>query len=176
MKILLLLASLLLIHYAGIAQDRERWPVKTLTDGFKPDTAHPKKATVKRVQKKKKIKVGDQDARLKTEKKVVTITGTIVDIKRESDGDYHIEVTDNTMDSAFVCETVDPSDADAKKSPYAKQYEKVWAVVTQPVLLKKGDKVTFTGVLFQDQKHGLPSKLRTRNYIEMHPVLKAKKY
>ncbi|MEW6470598.1 MAG: hypothetical protein AB1458_16935 [Bacteroidota bacterium] len=171
-----LILPFLLITVAVAAQVRERWSVKTLTDGFKPDTARIQKVTVKKIQKKKLIKVGDQSPRLKTEKKVVTITGIVKVIKLEKpphgDGDYHIEVTDASMDSTFVCEAVEPADSTAKNSPYLANYLQVRKVVEK---LKVGDKVSFTGVLFQDQKHGLPSKLRTRNYIEMHPILKAKK-
>lgn len=170
------LTALLLCSSAPAQVVRERWPVKTLTDGFKPDTNNVQPVTVADIQKKKIIKVGDQDARMETEKQVVRITGTIVVIKEEKgkkgDKDYHIEVTDESMDSTFVCECVSPKDKAAKKSPYIKEYAKVRKVVKK---LKVGDKVTFTGVLFQDQKHGKPSKLRTRNYIEMHPILNAKK-
>jgi hypothetical protein len=169
------LITALLVSTIGFAQ-RERWPVKTLTDGYKPDTNNVLPVTVKDIQKKKLIKVGDQDARIETEKQVVQVTGTIKIIKQEKgkkgDKDYHIEVTDDSMDSTFVCECVNPKDKAAKKSPYAKEFAKARKVVAK---LKAGDKVTFTGVLFQDQKHGVPSKQRTRNYIEMHPILKAKK-
>ena len=120
--------------------------------------------------------MGDHDARMETEKQVVEITGTIKVIKEEKgakgDRDYHIEVTDESMDSTFVCECVYPKDKVAKKSPYLKNYKAARKVVQK---LKVGDKVTFTGVLFQDQKHGKASKQRTRNYIEMHPILKANK-
>jgi hypothetical protein len=174
LKPLILLSAVL---FAGFAfAQRERWSVKTLTDGYKPDTMHVQIVSVKDIQKKKLIKVGDQDARIETEKQVVQITGTIKIIKQEKapdgDGDYHIEVTDSTMDSTFVCECVNPKDSKAKKSPYLKNFKAARKVVAK---LKVGDKVTFTGVLFQDQKHGTPSKQRTRNFMEMHPILKAKK-
>ncbi|MBI4931904.1 MAG: hypothetical protein HY841_14170 [Bacteroidetes bacterium] len=168
-------AALVLSSVEGFAQ-RERWSVKTLTDGFKPDTNTVTTVTVKDIQKKKLIPVGDQDARMETEKQVVQITGTIKVIKEEKgkkgDGDYHIEVTDASMDSTFVCECVNPKDTKAKKSLYKNNFIKARKVVKT---LKVGDKVTFTGVLFQDQKHGKSSPLRTRNFIEMHPILNAKR-
>lgn len=157
------------------AQTHERWDVKTLTDGFAPDTNKVKKVTVAAIEAKHLVKVSNTQPRLKSEKQVVRITGTIKRIAPETgkggDGDYHIEVSDDSMDSTFVCEAVDPGNADTKKSPYIDNFKKVRSVA---VKLKVGDKVTFTGVLFQDKYHS-PSELRTRNFVEMHPILKAKK-
>jgi len=176
MKTFIINSLILLISLCSYAQVHQRWDVKTLTDGFVPDTINVKKVTVKQIQAKPRIKVKNTQARMNSEKKVVRITGTITRIELEAgadgDGDYHIEVTDSTIgDSTFVCEAVDPDNSITKNSPYAGNFIKVRKVVKD---LKKGDKVTFTGVLFQDKYHS-PSPHRTRNFVEMHPILKARK-
>lgn len=173
MKLQLLFITLLL-GLCCSAQVHQRWPVKTLTDGFAPDTNAVKKVTVKQMHSKKRTKVKDTQPRLKFEKQVVQITGTITRIVPETgadgDGDYHIEISDNSLgDSTFVCEAVDPENSITKKSPYLGNFIKVRSVVKD---LKKGDSVTFTGIIFQDKYHS-PSPLRTRNFIEMHPIIKA---
>ena len=172
MKTFILFTFIIFVSVIGYSQVHERWDVKTITDGFVPDTNSVKKITVAQIQIKKKIRIKNTQPRLNMEKQVVRITGTISRIALEGDMDYHIEITDGTMgDSTFVCEAVDPNNSIVKTSPMLPSYKRVRKVVKK---LKKGDKVTFTGVLFQDKYHS-PSPNRTRNFIEMHPILKAKK-
>ena len=165
-------------NFLANAQTHQRWDVKTLTDGFKPDTTHVKKITVAKIEPIAKVRIKDTQPRLNFEKQVIKITGTVSRIQLEKgtaskpgDMDYHIEVTDDSMDSTFVCEAVNPNDESAKKSNYVTEVKKDRAIAKK---LKVGDKVTFIGVLFQDKYHK-PSPLRTRNFLEMHPILKAKK-
>ena len=161
------------------AQVHERWDVKTLSDGFIPDTSKVKKVTVAKIEIIKKVKIRNTQPRLNFEKQVIQITGTISRIQLEKgttkspgDMDYHIEVTDGTMsDSTMVCEAVDPNDQSASSSPYISNFKAVRKIAEQ---LKVGDKVIFTGMLFQDKYHS-PSPHRTRNFLEMHPIIKAKR-
>jgi hypothetical protein len=179
MKRISILILIVLISLRGYPQKHERWDVKTLTDGFIPDTSHVKKVTVAKIQPIPKVRIRNTQTRLNFEKQVIKITGTITRIQLEKgstakpgDMDYHIEVTDGTMgDSTFVCEAVNPDDDGADASPYVSNFKKVRTLAEH---LKVGDKVTFTGMLFQDKYHS-PSQLRTRNFLEMHPILKAKK-
>jgi hypothetical protein len=168
MKRLLLLMTFGIRITCLAQQEHERWDVKTLTDGFTPNLNSVQKVTVAKIEPKAKIRVRNNQPRLNFEKQVVKISGKISDIKLEDDGDYHIEVTDGTMDdSTMVCEAVDPSNHTTANSPYASKFRTVRAKVSQ---LHKGDQVTFTGVLFQDKYHS-PSTHRTRNFVEMHPIL-----
>lgn len=177
MKNILFCLLVITISLASYAQVHERWDVKTLSDGFVPDTNKVKKITVAKIEPILKVPVRNTQPRLNFEKQVIRITGTIRRVQLEKgtaakpgDMDYHIEVSDGTIgDSTFVCEAVDPENSVAKTSRYISNFIKVRMLAGQ---LKVGDKVTFTGILFQDKFHS-PSKLRTRNFLEMHPILKA---
>lgn len=170
MKLLLPICTILFCITAN-AQIHERWDVKTLTDGFSPVISSATKTTVAKMAKKAKVGVRNNTPRMNFEKKVVRITGTIAKKVHESDGDFHIEVTDGTLgDSTLACESVDPANSAAANSPFVTQFQSVRGVIEGK---KVGDKVTLTGVIFQDKKHGKPTK-RTGNYLEMHPILVAK--
>jgi len=135
------------------AQIHERWDVKTLGDGFKPDTANARRINVKEISLIPKVRVGNTTPRMDREKEVVRIEGTISRIQLENDGDYHIEVTDGTLgDSTADCEI---PEVFAELHSYA-SHKKV------------GDPITVIGPLFQDKFHK-PSKWRTRNFWEIHP-------
>ncbi len=163
---------ILLFSIPASAQTHERWDVKTITDGFIPNMQTAKKVSVASIARIAKIGVRNTQPRLNFEKRVITITGTITRIKLETDGDYHIEVSDGTLnDSTLVCEAVNPDLPVAKKSPMVSKFTSVRTVVSN---LKKDDQVIFTGILFQDKYHS-PSPNRTRNFLEIHPILKAKK-
>ncbi len=166
----LILVFFLLAWVTGFAQEHERWDVKTLTDGFSPDISSAKRITVAKIESIRKVPVRNNQPRLNMEKQVVTITGTIRRVQLESDGDYHIEVGDGSMqDSTFVCEAVDPTNLVAATSGNLTYFTAVRSVAST---LHVGDKVTFSGVIFQDKYHS-PSPYRTRNFVEMHPILRA---
>jgi hypothetical protein len=169
MKTLLLFIFILFASKINYAQVHERWDVKTLTDGFQP-TGPAKKITVAKIEPKPKIGVRNTQPRLNFEKQLITITGTISRIALEADGDYHIEVTDGSVgDSTLVCEAVDPTNSVTAQSPSINDFIAVRKVVQN---LKKGNKVRFTGMLFQDKSHS-PSPFRIRNFLEIHPIIKA---
>lgn len=156
------------INLYSFAQVHERWNVKTVTDGFIPNFNNLKKITVAQIEPKPKIPVRNTQPRLNIEKQMVAISGTVSRVALESDGDYHIEITDNSMaDSSFVCEAVNPGLPVAATSPMVTKFRSVYTVARK---LKVGDTVKFTGLLFQDKYHS-PSPHRTRNFVEMHPIL-----
>jgi len=176
MKSLYHVFVILLFSLFGYAQKHERWEVKTITDNFEPNFHSVKKITVATIQPKVKIGIKNTEPRLQMEKQMVSITGTVTRLKLESgmtgDNDYHIEVSDGTVgDSTIVCEAIDPEDSTAATSPMLPRFLKVRNFVKN---LKVGDKVKFTGILFQDKYHS-PSQNRTRNFVEIHPILIARK-
>jgi hypothetical protein len=153
MKTISFILSLLVLCMSSYAQKHERWDVKTISDGFSPDFNHIQKVTVAKLEFKPKIRIKNTQPRLNMEKQMVRITGTISRIKLEGgatgDNDYHIEVTDGTMgDSTIVCEAVDPDDSSATASPMHNKFITVRKLAKK---LKVGDKVSFTGMLFQDK-------------------------
>ncbi len=148
MKIFLLFITAVLSH--------EREPVKNLLDGFIPDTTNVRVYTVKEIASFKRVRVGNSNPRMESEKQVMQLSGTVSRISLETDGDYHIEITDGSLkDSTAVCEV--PS---CFKS-----------VHKQASVIKKGQKITVTGIKYQDKFHS-PSPHRTRNFVEIHPVYK----
>ena len=157
--------TLLLLATTAFAQPKERAKVKTLSDGFQPDFSKVVKVIVADVERLPLVRVGRETPRMKSEEQLLQITGTIRRIKLEADGDYHIEVSDGTMDSTVVCEVVDP--LYSTKSVCLARLESARLAAKQ---LSVGDKVTFTGLRFSDFRHS-PSPRRTRNFIEIHPVL-----
>lgn len=169
MKILFLLIYLSITDLTIYAQVHERWDVKTITDGFQPGD-QVIKVTVAKIESKAKIGVRNTQPRLNFEKQVISVTGTISRKALEADGDFHIEVTDGSIgDSTLVCESVDPENSAAAQSPVISNFRTVRQIVKN---LKVGDKVRFTGMLFQDKYHS-PSQFRIRNFLEIHPILKA---
>ena len=147
--------------------------VKILSDGFIPDLTQVKQVTVAEtgsIPRNKGVK--NNQPRLNFEKTVIQITGTVKRKALESDGDFHIEVSDGSLDdSTLVCEAPDPNDSSVMLSTEKDSIAAVRNVVQN---LHVGDRVTFTGIEFEDKIHS-PSPHRTRNFIEMHPILVARK-
>jgi hypothetical protein len=161
---------LFLICPSGLlGQIHERWDVKTLTDGTKLDLKKIASVTTYIIDTRKIDIVGKTTSRLlPLETHVVKLTGRIVRKTLEGDGDYHVELADATSRSSVVCEFVDPANTVAKNSPYISYFRASRLKIAQ---YRLGDTITVIGVLFQDMRHGRPSPLRTRNYLEVHPVL-----
>jgi hypothetical protein len=110
--------------------------------------------TVDEIRRIPKQKVSSNTPRLEIEKACVALTGVITSIRYEDDGDIHYELRDSTSDSTIVCEVTE-------------NFPKVRSMLSTYMA---GDTVTMIGFLFQDKVHS-PSKLRTRNFIEIHPVI-----
>jgi hypothetical protein len=151
-------------------QDRERWDVKTLTDTgcHCIDTNITIRKQLSSLSRIKLTKVGDQHPRMAFECNVIEVTGIIKRIRKEPDGDRHFEIGSPQSKSGFlVCEVKDPNDPTARRSKYLPILRTAHNAAS---VLKKGDRVTVRGVMFQDQKHGRLGK-RMANYLEIHPVL-----
>ncbi len=158
---------ILLSGLQELTQEHERWDIKTLTDGFKPDMSDPVPESVAVLGKRKIIRVGNNTPRMGLERTIIKVSGTVVGLPAETDGDIHVELKDNSSDSTIACEAVNPDDSVVERSPYLDKFKIVRAKVAG---LKIGDQVTFTGVLFQDKYHN-PTKMRIRNFLEVHPIL-----
>jgi hypothetical protein len=129
MKIFISFLAMLTLAHSGYSQIHERWDVKTINDGFQP-VGPVKKVTVAQVAQKPKIGVRNTQPRLNFEKQEISITGTIIRIQLEGDGDYHIEVTDGSLgDSTLVCEAVDPANSVTTQSPMIDNFNNVRGVV-----------------------------------------------
>lgn len=162
-------ALFLLIFFVStsFAQTHERWDIKTLTDNQTINTT-PKVVSVSQVGKVTKIKVRNATPRMKHEHNTITLKGVVSRIALETDGDYHIEVKQSGSDSTVACEAVDPTNTITATSPFINDFK---TVRSKAKTLKVGSHVTITGVMFQDKYHN-PSPNRTRNFVEIHPILK----
>src|SRR5688572_23240351 len=90
-----------------LAQDRERWDVKTLTDTGCSciDTNITFRRQIRSLARTKLVKVGDQHPRMPFECNVIEVTGVIKKIRKEPDGDRHFEVgTASSTKGFLVCE------------------------------------------------------------------------
>lgn len=87
---------------------------------------------------------------------VKTITGKVVTIKPEPDGDFHM-ILDSGMECEIIC-AHKATQADA--IPYCENY------VNKVILPKIGDKVQVTGLNVVDECHG--------PHPEIHPVFELK--
>lgn len=161
------IVSFLIFVQISYAQVHERWDVKTLTDGYTPSLANAKQETVKEIRDIEPSPFHINQPRYDFEKSVVTLTGVVKRRVLEADGDYHIEIQDESLDSTVACEAVDPQNEITKTSSSIDLFKNVRLTATS---LKVGDSISITGLLFQDKRHS-PSPLRTRNFVEIHPIL-----
>jgi hypothetical protein len=156
---------------------RERWNIKTLTDGYVPVIKIIKPVTVASSQVQPLSKVDDLTGRSRFEKNIISITGVIKSIEHKRDGDLYFEIHDGTLaDSTLICEAVNPLDDIAAYSPSANYFKNTWAVAKN---LKVGDKIKFTGIAYQGIYYKSPpanTKNRIQNFLEMCPILIASKF
>jgi hypothetical protein len=158
--------AFLFIASVAYAQEHERWPVKILTDGFIP-SKNWQIFTIDELRMFPKVKVGNTTPRLESEKMRIAVEGIVISKRKEADGDWHIEIRDESSDSTIVCEAIDPTDSIAFTSPYIVNFVEASAAADR---LKVGNRVKIQGIFFQDKYHS-PSKYRIRNFLEIHPIL-----
>jgi hypothetical protein len=157
---------------------KERWSVKVLRD---PD-AHlinftPKTATVEQLSAlpapfTTRPKLSDT-TRYPAERQVYSVTAQAVGFKYEADEDIHF-VIKGASGSTMIVEFPDPSQsAKGIKGPQAAAARAACVkLFGQPAAWRKlSGKVTVTGVLFFDVKHGTPQTGVAKNGVELHEVL-----
>lgn len=137
----------------------------------------------------------DDDTRTEQEMAVRVVNGRLrkfkPEIAKNGDNDFHLVVTDDTLqfsqgkaisDHSFVAEIVDPDCVAGQQNPlstvsvFQSQIEDVWKKFGQKFPDPKhgwnegnGLRVRITGIGFFDRPHGQTG--RARNMIEIHPVL-----
>ena len=158
----------------ALACGKERWPVKTGTDGDASQISmHHQSATIAQLRKIKAPANPDsrRDTRFTpTEFRTFQISGKLVVIKKEADQDYHLVIQDGRQ--KMIIESVDPKCAAG--SIFLTQIRDVRQAIDGklgPIAGKKRPNVmvTVTGVAFFDPIHGQEGV--APNGIELHPIL-----
>jgi len=152
----------------------ERWSVKTLTDidASKVRAARPVRSTIAALNALP-VRCERLGARriAPLEFTVYEVTGVVVAISPQADGDHHIVLKDplSPGGETIIAEIVHPDCATG--SPYARRLTNAYAhfrEVGVNRLLER--RVRLTGVAFYDRDHRQIG--RSRNCLELHPVLK----
>lgn len=166
----MLLAQLAVLIALGCGD--ERWDVKVLGDGFNARTADHYKTTLEWMTKQKPP-FKEWSPKLKRtahEKYIYTVDAAIVGYKLETDGDFHVVLSDGVR--TMVVEIPDPQcgynyDTNVARMQFlalvpkapTKAYRKLQAPLP----------VTVVGVPFWDKPHGQLGG--APNGFELHPVL-----
>jgi hypothetical protein len=167
-----------------------RWDVKT--DRDQPPATVPKdhRVTVADVAAwdPPEKRVGKRTPRLGREKEWFQLTGRVVLVKAEQDGDLHVQLGDPKEESEFEVVVEVPLDNRVEKSPWSNIRKKVfsWSSQKFPFTTKTGKKlkltknpvIRVTGKAFWDavhQKKATPNRRRGRRAVtvwEIHPVMR----
>jgi hypothetical protein len=149
----------------------ERWPVKTLSDpGARQVDFAVRPATV-RYLGSLRANPGGQDSRGPLESRVFGVQARLVGVKRESDSDYHLILSEGG--ATIIAEMPLTACTSGAQHRYAMSTARAeleravggrvgesWIHTTLPVHV--------AGVLFFDFPHGQSG--HARNYVELHPV------
>jgi hypothetical protein len=150
----------------------ERWPVKTLSDpGARQVDFAVRPATVRYLGLLRAIP-GGQDSRGPLESRVFGVQARLVGVKRESDSDYHLILSEGG--ATMIAEMPLTACTSGAQHRYAMSTARaeLERAVGGPVgesWIHPGLPVHVAGVLFFDFPHGQSG--HARNYVELHPVI-----
>jgi len=150
----------------------ERWPVKTLADpGARQVYFAVRPATV-RYLGSLRANPGGQDSRGPLESRVFGVQARLVSVKRESDSDYHLILSE--AGATMIAEMPLTACTSGAQHRYAMSTARaeLERAVGGPVgesWIHPNLRVRVAGVLFFDFPHGQSG--HARNYAELHPVI-----
>lgn len=107
--------------------------------------------------------------RMEIEKKIFTLVGTVKDLDKKMDGDYHILLEDEN-EKQIICEAPNVGCEYVKESLFLEEFIKSRTFISKNEDDLEGRVVRITGVAFVDISHG-PRKNQAENNIELHPIL-----
>lgn len=174
-KLVMFYGLFLLITSNVYSQGVERWDIKTLNDYSAKNIYFnkPIKTTVKKINfliRPKDIK--NFTPRLREEYNVYVIDCKILDYIKQSDGDYHLIVSDiKDLNYKMIIEIITPHHGNKL---YYKNFKLVRNYINKCIKKKKiiGRNFQIIGVSFFDLIHN--QKGASLNYLELHPVLQIK--
>lgn len=175
----------------------ERWAVKVAADdaASRIDAAAIEDVTVRQLNGivEPTDLPRDEDTRHPSEKRVLRVTGRLVEYRNEADKDYHLIITDDSRKftqggtktkptgTSFIAEIPHPDCVPGKKlalstkSHFETQLREVRRTFDQGPAADIGPKkeldvpVRITGLAFFDRPHGQTG--RAKNNLEIHPIL-----
>jgi hypothetical protein len=157
--------------FHGAVCGTERWPVKTLADpGARQVDFAVRPATI-RYLGSLRANPGGQDSRGPLETRVFGVQVRLVGVRRESDSDYHLILTEGG--ATMIAEMPLTGCTSGAQHRYAMSTARseLERAVGGPVgvsWIHPGLRVHIAGVLFFDFPHGQSG--HARNYVELHPV------
>ncbi|MBV9440830.1 MAG: hypothetical protein JOZ24_12640 [Candidatus Eremiobacteraeota bacterium] len=164
----------------GVQCGKERWPVKTLSDGAAPNVVlTPLPSSVASLVSASTPPSPLDDSRAPLEMQAVTVDAQLVGYKEEMvDHDFHIVLRDPGTNDTMIVEIPDPqcvgvcaSVAGAQIATARSSFSSTMTV--QPaakfVAFSTPVRVTVAGVPFFDFHHGQTGV--AKNCVEIHPVL-----
>ena len=149
----------------------DRWPVKTLADpGARQVDFAVRPATV-RYLGSLRANPGGQDSRGPLETRVFGVQARLVGVKRESDSDYHLILSEGG--ATMIAEMPLTACTSGAQHRYAMSTARaeLERAIGGPIgesWIHPGLRVRVAGVLFFDFPHGQSG--HARNYAELHPV------
>lgn len=168
-----------LFNYCAFSQKcgKERWPVKTLSDGdtIKIDFHNIRTSSIKEQVRIPFPFTDHSEKRMKSEFEILSLTCYLLAFKEEADGDIHLIISDNI--DTMIAEIPDPECVSVKNTSRYEQFRKLRNDIYKNIgipgknytFFKKGIKISLTGVGFFDSYHKQAGM--ARNQREIHPVL-----
>jgi hypothetical protein len=150
----------------------ERWPVKTLSDPAAPRVDFVVRPATVRYLGSLRANPGGQDSRGPLETRVFGVQARLVGVKRESDSDYHLILSEGG--ATMIAEMPLTACTSGAQHRYAMSTARaeLEGAAGGPVgesWIHPSLRVRVAGVLFFDYPHGQTG--HARNYAELHPVI-----
>lgn len=152
-----------------------RWAVKTLADGFSPDTAIVA-SSIPEQCKFYRVETEESMTRQPSERTLYAVDAYLIEMKKEVDNDYHLVLEDPVTHHRMIAEIPDgsntPSAYAAKFRAARKQIDRAlgepsfFATHIDPPV-----RMTVTGLGFFDEEHLIPQSGMAQNCRELHPVV-----
>lgn len=156
-------------HDEDACNGNTRRPVKLMSDDLASsvDTSLVVDITIEDLGDLDVPEVDRSTERLDLEKQVYRVRGTVEEVDRKRDGDYHILL--KSGDKYLITEVPNPDCEYASESAYNSMFRIVYDFVETNSL--EGKEVVITGVAFVDIDHHY-SRKQADNNLELHPILK----
>jgi hypothetical protein len=152
-----------------------RWAVKTLADGFLPDTAVVKSSIGEQCCIPS-VATDESMARHTTERTLYSVDAYLIEMKKEVDNDYHLVLEDPVTHHRMIAEIPDGSDTPpAYAAKFRAARRQIDRAVGEPGFfathIDPPVRITVTGLGFFDEPHFIPQSGMAKNCRELHPVV-----
>ena len=152
-----------------------RWAVKTLADGFTPDTAVVHSSIAEQCALST-VATDESMIRQPSERTLYSVDAVLIEMKKEVDNDYHLVLEDPKTHHKLIAEIPDGSDSPrAFAAKFRAARKQIDRAVGEPGFfathIEPPVRMTVTGLGFFDEEHLIPQSGMARNCRELHPVV-----